>query len=209
MKLFFGIIIGMATLPAAAAATTISVSPYAFVAPSGGTLIDFDNPLPSNFTLSGGIVQAGDGNGATAPLRTPTSQDTTKYLAVPNGSAILVSSDGFDEFSFYFGSLDDYNSFDLLGSGGSVIMSFTGAQVAALPGYVHNNDRITFKQVASDPLIYGLRLSSSKAALEVDNIVFSRTGAVPEPASWGLMITGFSLVGGLFRRSRRISAAVA
>lgn len=202
------IVLGMAALPGAASAT-VSVSPYAFAPPSGGTLINFDGALPSNFTLTGGIVQAGNANGAMAPLQTATVQETSKYLAVPSGSATLLSTNGFDRLSFYFGSLDDFNSFDLLGQGGTVIASYTGSQVAALPGYSHNNDRITFTQGASDPLIYGLKLSSSKAAFEVDNVVFGGAGAVPEPASWGLMITGFGFVGGALRRSRRPRAALA
>ena len=36
----------------------------------------------------------------------------------------------------------------------------------------------------------------------------STTGAVPEPASWAMMIAGFGLVGASLRRSRTVAAAV-
>ncbi len=38
---------------------------------------------------------------------------------------------------------------------------------------------------------------------ELDNITVGNTGAVPEPASWALMILGFGGIGALLRSSRR------
>ena len=43
----------------------------------------------------------------------------------------------------------------------------------------------------------------SDAELRVTNV---KDGAVPEPASWALMIAGFGLAGGTLRRSRRAAA---
>jgi hypothetical protein len=44
---------------------------------------------------------------------------------------------------------------------------------------------------------------------QFDNIVVADTTAVPEPASWALMISGFGLAGCAFRRSLRKSPALA
>lgn len=44
----------------------------------------------------------------------------------------------------------------------------------------------------------------------VDNFSFGRTnGAVPEPASWALMISGFGLAGAVLRRRRGLAALTA
>lgn len=39
------------------------------------------------------------------------------------------------------------------------------------------------------------------------NFAFRMSGAVPEPASWGLMIAGFGMVGGALRSRRTLAAA--
>lgn len=40
----------------------------------------------------------------------------------------------------------------------------------------------------------------------VDNLTFSSSAAVPEPASWAMMIAGFGLVGTMVRRRRKLLA---
>lgn len=50
-----------------------------------------------------------------------------------------------------------------------------------------------------DPLPDGLSFSSASGVFLTD------VGAVPEPASWAMMITGFGLVGAAMRRGRRAS----
>lgn len=41
----------------------------------------------------------------------------------------------------------------------------------------------------------------------IDDIAFSDFGAVPEPASWAMMIAGFSVIGGMLRARRRPAMA--
>ena len=43
----------------------------------------------------------------------------------------------------------------------------------------------------------------------IDNVRLDVTSAVPEPATWALMILGFGLVGGMMRGSSRRRAALA
>jgi hypothetical protein len=43
---------------------------------------------------------------------------------------------------------------------------------------------------------------------ELDNITIGNIGAVPEPASWALMILGFGTIGALLRSSRRKSTVL-
>jgi hypothetical protein len=61
---------------------------------------------------------------------------------------------------------------------------------------------------AFDKVVIDLETDSSSVA--IDNIVLTAVpAAVPEPASWALMVGGFGLVGGALRRRRRASAAAA
>ena len=50
------------------------------------------------------------------------------------------------------------------------------------------------------------QFSGTEASPIIDNIVIS---AVPEPATWGMMIAGFGLVGGVMRRRAGKQAAAA
>jgi hypothetical protein len=45
--------------------------------------------------------------------------------------------------------------------------------------------------------------------LAFDNVNFVNDSAIPEPAAWGLMLTGFAGVGAMMRRSRRLAARTA
>lgn len=50
---------------------------------------------------------------------------------------------------------------------------------------------------------------SSASPFAIDNVVLDQvTGAVPEPATWAMMIGGFGLVGGAVRRRRQNMSAV-
>jgi hypothetical protein len=44
--------------------------------------------------------------------------------------------------------------------------------------------------------------------LGVDNVSLNATGAVPEPASWAMMILGMGAVGGALRRRSKVSTTV-
>ena len=51
-------------------------------------------------------------------------------------------------------------------------------------------------------------LNSSNEYLAFDNIVYNSAAAVPEPATWLMMILGFGLVGGAMRYRQRHPAKV-
>jgi hypothetical protein len=109
--------------------------------------------------------------------------------------------------SIFLGSIDSFNTVQILTGAGTVLQTFTGAQFTAdangnqsLPS---TNRRITFKAAAGET-ISGIRFLSSRPALEVDNVVF----AVPEPSTWMMMLIGFGLVGQAMRSRRRSNVRV-
>ncbi len=51
-------------------------------------------------------------------------------------------------------------------------------------------------------------LQGGSEYLAFDNLTYSAAGAVPEPATWALMILGFGAVGGAMRRRQSVAAKV-
>lgn len=202
---------------AANASVTVSAAPYNLSAPGGvGTLIDFDHALPTGFTLTGSgyLIQSGDNGLGAAPAGGPTdaTDDSSAYLSVYGGWAKLTGDTGFHSVSFFWGSMDNYNSFDLLDASGNVFDTILSGEIPAggngdqLGSWT--NQRVT---ITSSQAIYGVQLRSTTPAFEVDNFFFSGHAgggndvhaAVPEPASWAMMLIGFSAIGGAIRSQRR------
>jgi hypothetical protein len=200
------------------ASVVVSATPYDLSAPDGlGVLVDFDHGLPNGFTLTGEgyLIQSGDNGLGAAPAAGPsdTSDDNTAYLSIYGGWAKLLGTTAFHNVSLFWGSMDNYNSLDLLDASGNVFKTILSADVPAggngdqLGGWT--NQRVN---IASTDSIYGVQFRSTTPAFEADNIFFSGRdqgehlnvgGAVPEPASWALMLGGFGMVGGALRSRRR------
>lgn len=201
-------LVASALLTATAAATqagavtfiTAPGSVSTFAAPSG-TVVDFNGALPTGFTLTGSSYLLATGN---TPFisATPAFSDGSRYLSVQAGGlATLQSAAGYLSVSVFVGSIDTFNTVQVLNTVGAVIGTFTGTDFTAtangdqsLPS---TNRRVTFFASAAET-IGGIRFLSSGNSFEVDNVVF----AVPEPATWLLMIVGFALVGQAMRVRR-------
>ena len=108
-------------------------------------------------------------------------------------------------FSFYMGSPDTYNkvTFNLVGGGHQ---DFTGDQIwgGSPQG---NGDRTIGYRVYYDfggDKVSSINFTSTQDAFEFDGLAGN---AVPEPATWALMIAGFGGAGAMLRRRRQIAAA--
>jgi hypothetical protein len=110
--------------------------------------------------------------------------------------------------SFFLGSIDTYNTVNILSTTGSVIASFTGLQLTPTPNgdqdLPRTNRRFTFFRSQSDGQIGGISFASGANSLEIDNLVFT----VPEPATWTMMIAGFGMIGFAMRARRRRTTVV-
>ncbi len=206
---FLTVLAGAATValanPASAQVTTTFVEGIGG-AQAGETLFaTFDGGL------NGGVVCGGTGciiqsanNGQGAPPAVGDQGDN--YLAVlGGGTATFAFAGGLSRLGLDFGSADTYNMFTLALAGGGT-QSFTGQQLIDI-GVANGNQvspntngRLTF---TANPgvIINGLTISSTANSAEVDN--FARIGAVPEPATWAMMLIGFGAIGGSMRRRRR------
>jgi hypothetical protein len=178
-------------------------------APSGpGQLIDFENGAPAGFTVSGGnyaYLNDSSGNGAEP------AGDTSTYLSVMGGGHYtMLGTTAYNAVSLYWGSIDTYNYLDLLGANGNVIATITSntmqngnwANGSWTDGETNRRVNIT-----SDVAFYGLGFRSDSNSFEADNIKFQ--GAVPEPASWAMMVGGFGVLGSALRRRRKSALSIA
>ena len=194
--------VALAFAGSAQAMTTVSSTNGPDTGPLAGQTVmyDFESGTPAGLTGNFAIVQGSVANQYAAPL-----DDTTHYLTVPiegsAGSATLALSSPLTSLSLYWGSIDTYNTISFADADGNSLGSFTGAQIPPAPadgsqGNALNNRRVNFDFGGSSAA--SVTFTSGSKAFEVDNIA----GAVPEPATWAMLITGMGMVGAAARRRR-------
>lgn len=194
-----------ATAAQAVTWTSLPGAPDPGPAPGQTMLVSFDAPLPTGYALSGnyGIV-----SGSSSAAATPAT-DASKYLYVSsslgNGIAELTTPN-LKSVSFYWGSVDRYNFVDVLGAGGATLLTLAGSALPVANGnqfISSTNRRVSFDAGAGE-VITGLRFRSTGVAFELDSLAGA---AVPEPASWMLMIAGFGMIGAAARRRTKSTLA--
>ena len=166
--------------------------------------------LAPGITIAGQFsILSGSVPGAAAP-----AGSTTAFLAVPNagpdspsvGTAIIdfsgyLAAQSIANLSFYWGSIDTYNSVRFLDANNDVISTITGADVIssnfgnqALPA---SNRRVTFDLLSAGHF-RKIELVSNGKAFEIDDIA----ATVPEPGSFALLSVGLVALAGVARRRR-------
>lgn len=131
--------------------------------------------------------------------------DNNKYLAVQSGGLFTVNFNApVAVFSFVFGTLDTYNTLRLFFNDGTSQLR-TGAEIIGVantapnPSTYNFTGRVTY-DTAGQSTITGAQFGSTGFdAFEIDGLA----AAVPEPATWGMMIVGFGLAGAALRTRRR------
>ena len=198
----------------AGAVTVISLPGAPDPGPATGQTIaiDFDSGLPAGVVITGnGSIVSGNSNMHAVP-----AGGSTPYFSVPQtggaGSATLDWSGAFGtaikSFSFYWGSIDTYNSVELLDAGGQAFYTLAGGAIPPANGNqtaAFSNRRVFFT-LAPGEAISGLRFNSSGIAYEIDSIALE--SAVPEPQTWALLVGGFAMIGLAARRRNATRTAV-
>lgn len=203
----------------ALAAATISAAPASALTitlfntdqplPVGQVMIqDFDNPIAAGFTFTQDVnafVRSG-ALGLWSGVSAPPPGDLTNYETVTSGGrATLNSSNGLKVFSFFTGSPDTYNTVRFTGLNG---YSQTLSGAAIFGGAVNTNGNQTVgKRVSYDfgpETVTKVEFLSTGNSFEFDSLAGT---AVPEPATWAMMIMGFGAMGAVLRRRRSMTFA--
>lgn len=177
----------------------------------GTTIFEDFNSAPLGAYGGGNGVFAGSVGGIAAR---PAFDSTGNFLAVQNGqtSSVTLGIPNVQVLSFVIGSLDGFNE---------VVLNFltgpsrtlTGLEVitgnpldSGLPGNGNQfstatNGRVFYDTQGLDSIV-SFSLISRGTAFEIDNI----STAVPEPATWGMMILAAGMAGTALRRRRNRGA---
>jgi hypothetical protein len=196
----------------ASAVTTVSYAGGSGALPADATVIQnfesFASGTPGAAIGPNAFVYDGSVGGQSAR---PAFGSTGNFATVLTGGSYSISFGPTYLLSLVIGSLDTYNGLTLsyedgssqLYSGGQIINDLTFPSGNQISG--ETNGVVAYR-VISGPRLTGATFTSSANSFEFDNIA---TGAVPEPATWAMMIGGLGLVGGFARRRGRTVVAYA
>ena len=216
-----GAILGAYTMVASTAASAA----VAFTSPSpfdpGITapevmVWDFDTIANSNFSYTGPTFTSNVFNIAAEPAGLVSPNTYGAGEPGPQGGPATFSiNSGLEltSLSFYLGSLDNFNTISFY-DGGTLVQAYTGTNLT-IPNPANGNQgsgltnrRYFFTFGAADH-VNTVVFSSTSPAFEFDNIAAAWTSAVPEPATWTMLILGFGFVGFMLRGNRRRESMIA
>lgn len=174
----------------------------------GGTSIfeNFDALTPGTPYGGGNAIFANSVSGFAAR---PAFGSTGNFLAVQanNTSSVTIAVPKVQVLSFVIGSLDTYNRVVLkFLTGPDVILDGAGIIAGAIANgnqvLPQTNGRVFYDTQGLNSIV-GFQLTSfGRNAFEIDNVSI----AVPEPATWGMMILTAGIAGTALRRRRNRSA---
>lgn len=203
--------IAMLASPAMAAVTISNIqfgSAAAFAGPATGVTIDFEGANPAGVTIGAGTIIAtgpSNGNGA-QPAFGP--GNSNHYIDGLDGQPGTVSyAPGFFEGSLFWGSIDDRNELQFFDAANTLLGSIHGYDLSppatsdGNQGAAASNVRVFF--TSTDKITALKFVNHGSPAFEADNI--NLVSAVPEPATWAMMLVGFGAMGGALRTNRRRS----
>ena len=190
------IAIGFVAVTAALMSTSASAAIITFAGLPGSNGSAFTGPyVEAGYSVSAMAGQVFEGHQFGNP--SPSLVVGTVFGSISTGTIQVVKSGG-GTFSF--------GGFDLIGQNGNAGYTVTGTLGASSVFSFSGSQGGTFTTLAGaagtiDKLIFALNASGS--SLNLDNInVSAAVAAVPESATWAMMVLGFGLVGAGMRARR-------
>jgi hypothetical protein len=172
-------------------------------------VVDFDAPNARGFVWTDApSVRLGSQSGVAAAPAGVNSRFGFVSTARGAVSEATLLTPALRSISFYWGSIDPHNQVEVLNTAGQTMVTLNGSNFSPANGNWHaelTNRRVGFLALPGHE-IGGLRLRAGGIAFEFDSIA---ANAVPEPASWAMLITGFGLVGLLARRRQQLETVTA
>jgi hypothetical protein len=197
----------LAITPAQAAITIGAITPGTSVYSGPTPTYNFDSATPP--TNGGTITTGTNGILLAQPFGSTGNYYGVGPFAGSPGTINLTAIGDIFSLSLLWGSVDSYNTLEFLGADQSVLATFTGNQIFD-PANGNRTDPntnpvVTFLLTGGDISNFSyLRLTSTQNAFEIDNIAIN---AVPEPATWAMMLLGFGGIGMAMRRRRQPTLA--
>lgn len=203
-KLSIMAVAAAALLPTAAnAATTVYVQ-NTFGPPSGYTLFsNFDDAAAQAVVSPSANIAFPTGSVSGQYVQVP--GNNTPYLVVfGTGSATIgFGSTVVKSFSFDYSTVDNYNNL-LVTYADASFDNVSGSQILSTYNLPSGSTSGSFIVNGNGKTISSITLTTGSNSFEVDNLAVSdQLAAVPEPATWAMMLTGFGLVGLSARRRQR------
>lgn len=190
------------TSTGALAAPTITFNPGSGVQVPGTTVFEDFEGFSAGAAIGSNAFayNTSSSNGAV-----PAFGSTGNYGSVRAGGSYSVGFGPSNVFSFVLGSLDSYNSLTLQFADATSLTYNGTAIVGGLPPANGNQSAAFTNGVVSydtggGSAIVGAQFASSTNSFEFDNLAIS---AVPEPATWGMMLLGFGAIGSVARRRKQ------
>lgn len=217
-KLLATAVVGLTVAGAANAVVVVGLYNTG-VGPGGAALAAGNGAPDGNYTVLAGATVAGVGAGTAKTFYNPAyaaegpASRWISYSGSPfNGTGSFTVQTSFDLTGYKASTakitgswdVDNEGSVMLNGSGtgnvltGTVASSFTGLHSFTITsGFTGGVN--TLGVFVTD--------TGSPAAVRLDNLVLTADRAVPEPATWAMMVGGFGLVGAAVRRRTPASLA--
>lgn len=211
VALLAGSLLAVIAMPASAL-TIVSFNAGSGALPAGALVFEdfegFASGTPGAAIGPNAFVFDGSVGGQSAR---PAFGSTGNFATVKTGGMYTSVFAPTTAFSFVLGSLDTYNTLTIRYEdnteqayiGGQIINDLTFPSGNQISG--ETNGVVTYT-VTDGPRISGAVFQSSANSFEFDNLA---AGAVPEPATWAMMLGGFGLIGAVSRRRTRATVTYA
>lgn len=167
----------------------------------------------SSETYGGATFASVDATQSTLKLLEPNSYPSTPWASQEFDFSHVVGSAGTVSFDWSFdASVDACCSGFNFYKNGTLISNLTGGDFNSPYGNFSRLASGTFSEVvnAGDIITFGAFSADSCCGASVNTVsAFSAPGAVPEPASWAMMLVGMGAIGFAARRRQNVSVSYA